>query len=544
MECLRGEKLTNLNKDVSVSFLKLVVNPSLEDVFHLKMKADPCIVVTNNHRCFDVLVDSPIKPFYGVFTSSASDVVVNQNNYLILDGTIEDPELGTYSLSEVKRGSDILPKLRISDLIGSIGIYGDLPLFLVLPQWYRSIENVEGLLEDPDFKLVHRLEISFSEFDQSSKEFARIRKRLNAMAFDLISVLDEKIESTKLTYSLNFDKKSESNVARIIKNFEESISKIDKKMELVEKRFTSEISALNDEVEKILDRSNQKFSHLSDNVNSKYTDITSGLAEVTRNIDEGFDEILANVRTKSGGVIYHINKSRSDMLTSIKMTDRRLYNQLEAFYSLRKDVEFNIPPLRGWAMAPDALYYLHQAVVKEKPNVIIEFGSGVSTLILANALRKNGQDGSSLVSIEHRKESYVNTLSLLKENGLSQYVKLVLAPLVVTEYSSPRNTGDQYWYNIPPGTVDVVDFAIIDGPPESTCTDARYPALHYLRDKLSAKSTIFIDDASRESETFLYGKFAEVMNAEVKFHRFDKGLAEISLVRINSEFSNRKADCE
>ena len=57
------------------------------------------------------------------------------------------------------------------------------------------------------------------------------------------------------------------------------------------------------------------------------------------------------------------------------------------------------PPLRGWATSPDVLLRLHTHIMATRPQVIVEFGSGASTLVIADALRQNGT--GKLISIEH-----------------------------------------------------------------------------------------------------------------------------------------------
>jgi hypothetical protein len=74
-----------------------------------------------------------------------------------------------------------------------------------------------------------------------------------------------------------------------------------------------------------------------------------------------------------------------------------------------------------------------------------------------------------------------------------------------------------------------IDLLVIDGPPSSTNSDARYPALAHLIPLLSAKATIVLDDADREEEK----KLAEAIAAALPGHsltfiRHEKGTAVIA----------------
>src|SRR5438034_475105 len=50
-----------------------------------------------------------------------------------------------------------------------------------------------------------------------------------------------------------------------------------------------------------------------------------------------------------------------------------------------------LPQMRGFAIAPDFALYLTELIDDERPEVVVETGSGVSTLIIAYALEKLGR---------------------------------------------------------------------------------------------------------------------------------------------------------
>src|SRR5699024_11233349 len=67
----------------------------------------------------------------------------------------------------------------------------------------------------------------------------------------------------------------------------------------------------------------------------------------------------------------------------------------------RLTIKGQLPPLRGWATSPDVLLRLHTHIMATRPNVIVEFGSGASTLVIADALSQNG---AGKRSEEHKSE--------------------------------------------------------------------------------------------------------------------------------------------
>jgi hypothetical protein len=66
-----------------------------------------------------------------------------------------------------------------------------------------------------------------------------------------------------------------------------------------------------------------------------------------------------------------------------------------------------------------------------RPQVIVEFGSGASTLVIADALRQNGF--GKLISIEHSDHYGAQTLSTLQAERLESWVDLSIRELEAWE---------------------------------------------------------------------------------------------------------------
>src|SRR6202021_2796612 len=80
-----------------------------------------------------------------------------------------------------------------------------------------------------------------------------------------------------------------------------------------------------------------------------------------------------------------------DIRTEVKQT----FRQLEALQNLNAVLPATdvLPATRGWAASPDLLLVLVDLVISERPSLILECGSGASTLWLALAMRRFGIDG-------------------------------------------------------------------------------------------------------------------------------------------------------
>src|SRR3712207_1794767 len=68
------------------------------------------------------------------------------------------------------------------------------------------------------------------------------------------------------------------------------------------------------------------------------------------------------------------------------------FRQPEALFGLYLELGFrkSLPPTRGWAASPDILLQLTQHARETHPNVVVECGSGASTVVLARCAELNG----------------------------------------------------------------------------------------------------------------------------------------------------------
>jgi predicted O-methyltransferase YrrM len=153
-----------------------------------------------------------------------------------------------------------------------------------------------------------------------------------------------------------------------------------------------------------------------------------------------------------------------------------------------------LPPFDGWAIAEDFAVIIVSHILRYQPKVVVETGSGLSTLIIAHALEKAGC--GRLISIEHDNKYYKESAARLSEYGLDHRVQLLQCPLAPCAVAN-----EQPWYQVPLGAIDApIDFLIIDGPPGYICANARYPAIPVLWENLGDNAVIMLDDANRNDE--------------------------------------------
>ncbi|MBM4032651.1 MAG: class I SAM-dependent methyltransferase [Planctomycetes bacterium] len=204
--------------------------------------------------------------------------------------------------------------------------------------------------------------------------------------------------------------------------------------------------------------------------------------------------------------------------------DSRVWNSLRQaeslfylFFRLRPDQPF--PPCDAGAASPDLLREITQLVLDEKPELVLEAGSGVSTLFVAYALRSAGQ--GRVMSLEHSPEYADLSEKLLASHGLKDYATVVRAPLKRTGIAGR----DWLWYDLGALKLDQpVDLFIVDGPPAPVQRLARYPALPLLHGRLREGAAIILDDGCREDEKEIVAMWCrEFPGLQCRFLPLEKG---------------------
>ena len=162
-----------------------------------------------------------------------------------------------------------------------------------------------------------------------------------------------------------------------------------------------------------------------------------------------------------------------------------------------------MPSSGQWALNPTDLLALLHLIGQRRPAVVVELGSGTSSVWIGYALEKLG---GRLISIDHEPEYAGRTRRMVAEHGLRSVVEVRDAPLRPVEV---RGTMFD-WYDADVlADVDDIDLLVVDGPPGSTGRMSRYPALDMLRHKLSSTATVFLDDLSRADEQETLRRWAE-----------------------------------
>lgn len=194
------------------------------------------------------------------------------------------------------------------------------------------------------------------------------------------------------------------------------------------------------------------------------------------------------------------------------------YRQSEAMQQLLSLLKFSapVPPTRSWAASPDLLLTLAQLVRTHNPKLVVELGSGVSTLVVAKA------GARKVISIDHSGEFADKTREVLREHKV-RGVEIRVAQL------KAHISGVDWYDTAVIKDLKRIDLLIVDGPPGSKNPEARMPARAEFIAKLSPKAIIVIDDVNREGERKLAESFAKALpNHILTIYPHEKGTAVIS----------------
>jgi hypothetical protein len=167
--------------------------------------------------------------------------------------------------------------------------------------------------------------------------------------------------------------------------------------------------------------------------------------------------------------------------------------------------------LGNWSLNVETINHLETDITCLKPHVVLEFGSGISTLCLAHFLTEmHGKDPVIRVySIEQDDKFAEESQRLITSHGYERYVKILHAPLATVQvegiecYSYDLQDLGQVLAGAQP------DYCLVDGPSVKDF-DGRFATLPLVRKYLSRKAKFRMDDALRNRELLTAKKWQQL----------------------------------
>ena len=156
-----------------------------------------------------------------------------------------------------------------------------------------------------------------------------------------------------------------------------------------------------------------------------------------------------------------------------------------------------LPSMRGYVASPDFLAILADLVLAQKAKIIVECGSGVSTIINSYLLEKINENGQ-IYSLENDAHYASITEGNIEYHKLSSWASIIHAP--ISNFTLADENWKWYATDFLQKLPASIDLLVVDGPASTLQKNARYPALPLLIKQLSTKAHIIVDDCNRTED--------------------------------------------
>ncbi|HGN1556184.1 TPA: hypothetical protein ACKRMY_006366 [Pseudomonas aeruginosa] len=240
-----------------------------------------------------------------------------------------------------------------------------------------------------------------------------------------------------------------------------------------------------------------------------------------------------------------LDQARRHIEAAVKSNSINAVRQVQSFVGMQQYFNTGVLPAfnsegHSWPVSADFALFLMQRLVLERYDLVIEFGSGMSTVVIAKTLSIIAEHAQThltpFVSFDHLDLYYQKTSAYLRHAGLNNAVELMLKPLqdwggapddqIYPYYSCEdalAKRAQDFGASVPRVLV------IVDGPPAATGPQARYPAAPMVVKHFPTSRIDFVmDDYVRNDEKEVVQHWLADMKAiglesAVSNFKFEKG---------------------
>ena len=159
-------------------------------------------------------------------------------------------------------------------------------------------------------------------------------------------------------------------------------------------------------------------------------------------------------------------------------------------------------PLTDWAAGPEFICHISNEICINNRRSIVEFGSGVTTIMLARLAKTNSID-LKITTIDQSQEWQGIVKQIAVHDGVDQYINFVHNPIKHGIYGNIAEIQQRIFIK-----EDRFDCVIVDGP-ASGHEFTRLESLPIVRDYLCNSFVIFLHDTDRNEEKLLAADWAK-----------------------------------
>ncbi len=209
-------------------------------------------------------------------------------------------------------------------------------------------------------------------------------------------------------------------------------------------------------------------------------------------------------------------KELAEIKMFVSRAERNIITQVNSFLNLHNYFIHGSTPISqgGYPVSSDVALFLVDHLRDNNFDLILEFGSGVSTLMISKVIN---EEETKFISFEHHNGYYEETKKMLALDGVLNKCNLQYSPLEDVKYD-----GENYLYyscsnalkKLSKNTKNNKILFFIDGPPESTCKNARMPIIKYIfKYFIDRDITFILDDFNRPGEKKIIEDFTEGLSS-------------------------------
>ena len=139
--------------------------------------------------------------------------------------------------------------------------------------------------------------------------------------------------------------------------------------------------------------------------------------------------LIADLQKAIQNNAQQLSNNDQTIINFIRAQTNVLYRQMESLFSIYSFLDFlyPLPPMRGWPISPDFGQLLMAHILKEKPKLIVECGSGISTILSGYTFEKIG--GGNIISFDHEAHYAEKTKENLALHQFDENIDVLFAPL-------------------------------------------------------------------------------------------------------------------
>lgn len=405
-----------------------------------------------------------------------------------------------------------------------------------LPHWVlqRNPHRLENLALRKNMEsLQHQLR---EQTQTSSREIERLRAIVAdqaRLADDHAAVIERMIAERDA-----LEHKAEDylrQIVRIESEHSERLQAMEERIEALVSTAENDRAALLDQLVLGEERSVRYLQEFSSGQHDHLDKIVQGIKNQlsSRLTDEQLESYQRSMKELEKQLLANIGK---DLGVAVR--------QIESFVSIHSYLNNGnvLAGFHGWSISPDIGLLLMERIRERRHDLIIEFGSGTSSALFAKALqvvrRDIAADGKvrPVCSFEHDLVYLRKTQTMLESQGLQNWVTVHHAPLIDWR----DDTGSYLYYDCDVTLAAIAQqlagepkrvLLLVDGPPEATCANARYPAVPKIFKHLARHEIdLVLDDAGRPEEKAIielwraYWKRHSIHMVEEATGRSEKGI--------------------